>query len=75
MKPFRVSGSMPVGRKTQRFAKEVAAKDPDHARELVLSDLGSKHGLRRRQIRVAKVEELPLDQVTDPVARHRLETA
>ncbi len=75
MKPFRVSGTIPMGRRTQRFAKEVAARDSDHALEIVLSDLGSKHRLRRRQVRVAKVEELTPDQVTDPVTRHRLGTA
>ena len=72
MKPFRVTGRLPMGRTTQRFSKEVAARDPDHAVELVLSDLGSKHGLRRRRIQVMGVEELPPEQVTDPVTRHRM---
>ena len=72
MKPFRVSGRLPMGRKTQRFSKEIAARDSDHAVELVLSDLGSKHRLRRRRIEVTEVVELPPDQVTDPVTRHRM---
>ncbi len=72
MKPFRVSGTLPMGRKTQRFSKEVVARDPEHAVELVLSDLGSKHRLRRRRIQVAGVEELAPEQVTDPVTRYRM---
>ena len=61
-----------MGRRTQRFSKEVAASDPDHAVDLVMSDLGSKHGLRRRAIHVTQVEELAAEQVKDPVTRHRL---
>jgi len=61
-----------MGRRAQRFSKEVAARDPEHAVELVLSDLGSKHRLRRRRIQVTAVDELPPEQVTDPVTRHRM---
>ena len=74
MKPFRVSGTLPMGRRRQRFAKEVAARDPGHAVDLVLSDLGSKHRVRRATVRVTQVEEIAPDQVADPVTRHRMET-
>ena len=69
MKVFRVEGTFPMGRSIQPFRKEIAAADDAIAREIVYSDLGSKHGTVRRQIVIVSVVELPEDQVADPVAR------
>lgn len=72
MKAFVVSGHFSMGRKPQHFEKEVAAEDSERAREIVLSILGSKHGSKRREITIAKVEEIEAARVTDPVARFKL---
>ncbi len=70
MKVFRVTGTFEMGRQRhQPFTKEVAADDEDRAREVLLSDLGSKHGTPRRRVVIASVVEVPPDQVTDPLAR------
>ena len=45
MKVFRITGTFQMGRvRRQKFVKEVAAEDEARAREVLLSDLGSKHG-------------------------------
>ena len=70
MKIFRVSGTFQMGRlRKQKFVKEVAAEDEARAREILFSDLGSKHGTPRRRIAIASVEEVPADQATSSLAR------
>ena len=70
MKVFRIKGTFQMGREmAQRFVKEVAAEDEARARELLLSELGSKHGTPRRRIAIATVEEVPPDKVESSVAR------
>ena len=70
MKVFRVSGVFRMGRvQKQRFVKEIAADDEARAREILFSELGSKHGAPRRRITIASVEEVPADQVTSSLTR------
>jgi large subunit ribosomal protein LX len=73
MKAFRVTGTFLMGRAWQRFRKEVAAPDKDAALEKIYSDLGSKHRVKRRAVRVRSIEELPKDAVTNPVVAHLVE--
>jgi len=73
MKAFLVHGTVRMTREWTKFAKEVAADSPENAIERVLSDLGSKHRLPRRLIKVKDVTDLPADRVTDPVVRFRIE--
>jgi large subunit ribosomal protein LX len=75
MKGFLVRGTVRMARDWTKFAKEVAADSPESAIERVLSDLGSKHRLPRMRIKVKEVTDLPIDQVTDPVVRFRIEGA
>ena len=72
MKAFLVRGTFRMGRSWTKFAKEVAAADPESAVERVLSDLGSQHRVRRGFVRIKDVTEVPLDRVGDPVVRFRL---
>lgn len=70
MKVYRVTGTFEMGRQRhQPFTKEVAADSEERAREILLSDIGSKHGTPRRRVAIETVVELPPDQVTDPLAR------
>ena len=77
MKAYKVSGTflMKAQQKArhQRFTKEVAAENPGRAKEIVLSDLGSKHGTRRKSIKVTKIEEIPTEQVESSVVRYKIE--
>jgi len=72
MKAFKVTGSFRMGRKPNPFAKEVAAMDKKMAEETILSDLGSKHKVKRYDITIDKVTELKPDQVTDAAVSFRI---
>lgn len=61
-----------MGRRYQPFAKEVAAKDREEALEKVLSLMGSKHGTKRRDIKVKEVREISAEDVADPVVTYLL---
>jgi large subunit ribosomal protein LX len=67
MKAFKVTGSFKMGRKFQKFSKEVAANDEKLATEYIFSDLGSKHSVKRYNIIVEGVTELKPDEITNPV--------
>ena len=72
MKAFKVTGSFRMGRSPSPFAKEVAAMDKKAAEEVVLSDLGSKHKVKRYDITIDKVTELKPDEVSDSAISFKL---
>ncbi len=72
MKAFRVAGEFLMGRKYQKFSKEVAAQDEEKAVERVLSLLGSKHGTKRKDIRIQSVAEVAQEDIVDPVVGYLL---
>jgi len=70
MKAYRIKGKFEMGwMKGQIFVKEVAAKTPDEAAELLYSVIGSKHKVKRRQIKIEKIEEIPLEQVENLIVK------
>ncbi|MDR3206536.1 MAG: 50S ribosomal protein L18a [Candidatus Methanoplasma sp.] len=72
MKAFRVVGSYADPRKRQPFSMELSAVDEAAVRERALSTLGSKHRLKRREIEIAEVTELSVDQITNPVVKYEV---
>ena len=70
MKAFRVTGSFRMGREKENFTKEVASKDKKGAMEFILSDLGSKHKVKRYDIQIDKVQELKPEEITDAVVTY-----
>jgi len=72
MQAFLVRGTFRMARDWTKFAKEVAADSPDAAVERVVSDLGSKHRVRRDLVKIRDVTPIPLEQVQDPVVRFRV---
>jgi len=72
MKAFKVTGTFRMGRKPSPFAKEVAAIDKKAAEELILSDLGSKHKVKRYDITIDKVTELKPDEINDSVISFKI---
>jgi len=72
MKAFRVTGSFMMGKKIQSFTKEVISKDKNQATEFIISDLGSKHKVKRYNIKIAEVKELKPDEVTDSIVSFKL---
>jgi large subunit ribosomal protein LX len=74
MKAFKVSGTFKMRPGIQKFTKEVAAEDQRAAVEQVLSDLGSKHKVKRNEISVEGVAAIDPTEVSDAVVRHRLQS-
>jgi|YelNatPaOPRAMG01_1025707.scaffolds.fasta_scaffold02451_5 ribosomal protein L20A (L18A) len=73
MKAFRVDGELEVSRRNwQKFSKEIAAEDEEKAKEKIFCDLGSRHGLARRAIKIRKVKELKSDEIIDATVRHQI---
>ena len=72
MKAFKVTGSFDMGRVSQKFSKEIISKDKKEAEEFILSDLGSKHKVKRYQIKITEVKELKPDEVTDTIISFKL---
>jgi len=71
MKAFRVTGSFQMGHNWQPFSKEFAALDENGAREKALSIFGSKHRVRRDQIKITEVSECK--EPEDPLVISELE--
>ena len=73
VKIYRISGKMLISHDRlptwQKFSIEVRALKPEDAIEKVLSELGSRHKLRRRHIRIEEVKEISLEEVTNPQVR------
>ncbi len=72
MKAFLVTGSFADPRKEQPFSSEMAADDEAAVREKALSTIGSKHKMKRWQIKIDKVEEIPADQVQSHVVKYQI---
>jgi len=55
MSEYTVSGSWQARDGWQSFEKQVTAENEDVAREHVLAEFGSKHGLKRTQVEIEGV--------------------
>lgn len=67
VKIFRIEGRMLISHDRlptwQKFSIEVRAIKPEDAVEKVLSELGSRHKLKRKHIRIDRVEEISINNV------------
>ncbi|MEB3860149.1 MAG: 50S ribosomal protein L18a [Desulfurococcales archaeon] len=70
VKVFRVRGEMMLSHdrfpEWRKFEVYVRALREEHALERVYSELGSRHKLRRKHIRIKEVKPVPLEEVDDP---------
>ena len=57
-KAFRVEGDFQMGRQRQHFKIEVLGSDEEHARSAALAELGSRHGVKRRDVSIDSVQAL-----------------
>ena len=69
MKVFRVTGEICKPNLATPFAKEVLANKSEHAVEKIYAEIGSRHRVRRYHIKIANVEEVPQDQIEDPILK------
>ena len=68
-KNFRVKGSFVMGSETQVFTKELRAVKEEDIYEKLYSIFGSKHRIKRNQIKIDSIEEISDDEVLDPVVQ------
>ncbi|MFB3888639.1 MAG: 50S ribosomal protein L18Ae [Candidatus Bathyarchaeia archaeon] len=69
MKVFRVTGEICKPNLKTPFVKEVLADKSEHAVEKVYSEIGSKHRVKRFHMTVGKVEEVPPEQISNPILK------
>ena len=72
MEAFLVTGSFADPRKEQPFSIEMAAEDEASVREKTLSTIGSRHKMKRWQIKIDKVEEIPADKVESHLVKYQI---
>jgi len=61
-KNFVIKGKAKIGLKWEKFEKNVAADRKERAVDKALSVLGGCHGIKRHQIKIDSVEELPVSK-------------
>ena len=65
VKVFRVTGRIRKPNFETEFQKEVRALKPENAVEKIYMEIGSKHRVRRFEIKISKVEELDPEEIED----------
>jgi large subunit ribosomal protein LX len=63
-KVWRAVGKYKKKRKTYRFSKEMISSKESHVRERVLSELGSRHRVKRKDVVITKIEEISPEDVS-----------
>lgn len=70
VKIYRVEGQMLISHdrfpRIQKFVKDIRAVKPEDAIEIVYSELGSRHKLKRSHIRILRVYEISPEETKDP---------
>ncbi|ADT84065.1 50S ribosomal protein L18Ae [Thermococcus barophilus] len=69
VKVYRVKGIFERNGKKQKFTKEYRAVKPEDVVELVYSEIGSKHRVKRTKIWIEKIEEIKPEEAENPVVR------
>ncbi|MDI3476046.1 MAG: large subunit ribosomal protein [Thermococcaceae archaeon] len=69
VKVFRVKGVFERLGKKERFTKEYRALKEEHVRELVYSEVGSKHRVPRSKIKIESIEEIKPEEAENPIVR------
>ena len=68
-KIFRIKGSFVMGSETQVFTKELRAIKEEEIYEKLYSIFGSKHGIKRNQVKIDSIEEITEDEIEDPIVK------
>lgn len=73
MKGFRVIGSFADDRQGQQtFSVEVAAENEEAAKEQIVSTMGSRHKVKRWQIKISDIKEVPNDQIENHIVKYKV---
>ena len=69
MKVFRVTGKIYKPNLKTEFVREMIADKPEHAEERVYAEIGSRHRVKRCHMKVTQVEEVPIEEIENPVLK------
>ena len=62
-KIWRASGAYTKNKRNFVFSRELLADKESHVREKILSELGSRHRVKRREIEINEIKELKPEEV------------
>jgi len=69
VKVFRVVGRITKPNFQTDFKKEIRALKPEQAVERIYKEIGSRHRVKRFQIKILKVEEITAEEIIDPTIK------
>jgi large subunit ribosomal protein LX len=73
VKVYRITGFMLIGQDKYpqwvKFVKEIRALKPEHAIEKLYSELGSKHKVKRANIKIVDIVEIKPEEAEDRLVR------
>ena len=72
-KVFRITGMIRKPNLKTHFTKEIRALKPEDAIEKIFTDMGSKHRVKRHQIKILEIKEIGPEEITDPVIKKLVE--
>lgn len=67
MNAYRVTGSFRAGKNDQPYSVDLVAKDEADAEERMYSNIGSRHGTKRRFVNIDKIDKIDPKDSTSPV--------
>lgn len=69
MKVFRVTGEIHKPNLKTSFNQEIVADKPEHAKEKVYAELGSRHRVKRYHIKITNIEEVSPEEIVNPILK------
>lgn len=70
VKLFRVKGTFMGKNEKFTFIKEIRALNEEDAKEIVYSEIGSRHRVKRKHIKFEEVKIIDPKETKDPIIRH-----
>jgi large subunit ribosomal protein LX len=69
LKVFRVTGEIHKPNLETSFNQEIVADKPEHAKEKVYAELGSRHRVKRYHIKITNIEEVSPEEIVNPILK------
>lgn len=69
VKVFKIFGKITKPNFQTDFKKEIRALKPEQAVDRIFKEIGSKHRVKRFQIKILRVEEIKAEEVVDPTIK------
>jgi large subunit ribosomal protein LX len=71
-KIWRATGAYMKKKRKFTFSRELLADKDSHVREKILSELGSRHRVKRKDIDISEIKEIKPEEVTNLELRRLL---